>query len=579
MKQALVNLGFAGMVGFTVWAGRAPETASAPSSSLGFRLREISKSAGIDFVHRATVLDERLAPIMPHVAGMGAAVSVADVNGDGWVDLYATSSAFGTHNALFVNQRDGTFRDQALEAGVGDVNRPGEGASMGSIFGDVDGDGDEDMFLYKWGYPQLFRNDGGTRFTDVTQESGLRRWINSNAAVFLDFDRDGALDLYVAGYFRDDVDLWQLESTKIMQESFEFANNGGHKHLYRNLGDGRFVDVTAEMDADSTRWTLAVAAADLDGDGWQDLFLANDYGSEELLLNRGGRKFERARDAKLEGGSKSGMSVTLGDVQNDGRLALYVTNISKAGYLFQGNNLWLNRLANGGWVQNVADGVVADCGWAWGAQFGDLDNDARVDLYVVNGFVSANRERDYWYGMSKVAVGLGNLAEDAANWPPMEDRSLSGYERSRVLVNQGRGRFVDVAAIVGADDLFDGRAVTVADLFNRGALDVVVANQKGPLLVYRNEVAPDRHWLQLRLRGSGGNTSAIGALVTLHYAGERQAQSVEGSSGFCSQKDRRLHFGLGAHAAVDRVHVRWPSGREQTIEAPRVDTLHEVREP
>jgi hypothetical protein len=181
--------------------------------------------------------------------------------------------------------------------------------------------------------------------------------------------------------------------------------------------------------------------------------------------------------------------------------------------------------------------------------------------------------------MSKVAGGMGALAEDANNWPPIEDRSLSGYERSRVLLNQGRGRFVDVAGDVGADDLYDGRAVTMADLSNRGQLDVIVANQKGPLLVYRNSVAQGAHWIQLRLKGKGANTSAIGAQVTLHFGGEKQVQSVEGSSGFCSQRDRRLHFGLGSHASVERAVVRWPSGREQTVDSLRVDALNEITEP
>ncbi len=575
--RAVVTVLFVAILGFAWWKARPP-SASTSASEHGFTFTEVSKSIGIDFVHHAPTLDQKLAPIMPHIAGMGAAVSVVDVNRDGFVDLYATSSAFGTRNALYVNQRDGTFRDLAAEAGIADVNVQGEGVSMGSIWGDIDGDGDEDLFLYTWGFPKLFRNDGELRFTEITKEAGLRRWINSNAATFLDYDRDGHLDLYVAGYFREDIDLWNVTTTKIMQESFEFANNGGHKFLYRNMGGGRFEDVTAKLNADSTRWTLAVSAADLDGDGWQDLFLANDYGSEELLLNRGGVRFERATDAGLAGGSKSGMCVTLGDVQNDGRLAMYVTNISKGLYLFQGNNLWLNRLAERGWVQNVADGVVADCGWAWGAQFGDLNNDGRVDLYVVNGFLSANPDRDYWYGMSKVAGGMGALAADASNWPPIDDRSLSGYERSRVLVNNGGGRFVDVAESVGASDLYDGRAVTMADLFNRGQLDVIIANQRGPLLVYRNSITPQQHWIQFRLVGGDDNTSAIGAQVTLYFGGVKQVQSVEGSSGFCSQRDRRLHFGLGPHANVERAVVHWPSGREQTVDSLTLDALNEIAE-
>jgi hypothetical protein len=580
LLKAAVALCFAGLIGFAWWAGRRPEPvkSAAVQHDFGFRLRECSKACGIDFMHHAPRLDPMLANIMPHVAAMGASVSVCDANGDGWADLYATNSEFGQPNALYVNQHDGTFRDIAISAGVADVNVEGRGVSMGSIWADYDNDGDQDFFLYKWGHPQLFRNNGDSTFTDVTEAAGLARWMNSNAACWIDYDRDGLLDLYVAGYFREEVDLWHLKTTRIMQASFEFARNGGHNYLYRNLGDGRFEDVTARTGADSTRWTLAVAAADFNGDGWPDLYLANDYGPEEYFENVRGERFELKSGVGLDESSKSGMAVAVGDFECDGRLGVYVTNISKSGYLFQGNNLRINRLADRGWFQNVAEGIVADCGWAWGAQFGDLNNDGRPDLYVVNGFVSASKDRDYWYGMSKIAGASGELAEDARQWPPMADRSLSGYERSRVLVNEGRSRFVDAAEAVGADDLLDGRAVAFADFFHLGALDVAIANQKGPLLLYRNEVAPDRGWIRLALAGTRSNRSAVGAQVTLLFDGAKETQTVMAGSGFCSQNDLALHFGLGS-SRPEKAIVRWPSGVEQIVTSLRTGGVNALEEP
>lgn len=579
--RPILSVLFAALVVATWFAGRRPEGPRPQSSAntFGMRMREVSLAHHVDFTHQPAVFDSSLGNIMPHVAGVGAAVSIVDANGDGKLDLYATSSAAGAPNALFLQDKGGNFYERASEAGLAQLNVAGESASMGSIWADYDADGDEDVFVYGYGRVRLFQNDGALHFRDVSESAGVARRMNCNAACWIDYDRDGWLDLYVAGYFRDDVDLWKLSDTRIMTESFEFAQNGGHKFLYRNLGDGRFADVTQATGCDSTRWTFAVAAADFDDDGWQDLYLANDYGVEELFLNQKGQRFERAAGRGLEESSKSGMAVAVGDFLGDGSLGVFVTNISKAGFLFQGNNLRVNRLAKGGPLQNVSEGVVADCGWAWGAQFGDLDNDGRADLFVANGFRSANKERDYWYGMGKIATATGKLAEDARFWPAMEDRSLSGYERSRVLLNQGRMRFVDAAAAVGVDDLDDGRAVALGDLWNDGALDVVVANQCGRLLVYANEVDRSRHWLRVRLRGRAPNLDAIGARVTLVRGATKDARVILAGSGFCAQNELTAHFGLGSDARFDELVVRWPSGVEQHVRELEIDSVNEVREP
>jgi hypothetical protein len=542
-------------------------------------LREVSRESGIDFVHQATTLDPKIANIAAHVGALGACVSVADFNNDGWPDLYFTTSRFGAPNALYLNQHDGTFRDVAEAAGVAALNRPGEGVSMGAVWGDYDNDGNEDLFVYKWGYPQLLHNLGNGKFEDVTEKAGLRRWMNSNGAIWFDFDRDGLLDLYVTGYFRSDIDFWHLKTTHIMQESWDFANNGGKNLLFKNMGDGIFKDVTDSMGAGSTRWTLAAAAADFNDDGWPDLYLANDYGPEELFLNHEGKRFELAR-AGLEDDSKSGMAVAVGDVYNRDRHDVFVTNISERGFLFQGNNLRINFLKELGRFDEIAKGVVADAGWAWGAQFGDLNNDGLLDLVVVNGFISADTGRDYWYAMSKIAGAQGNIFEDAKNWPPIGKASLSGYERPRILLNRGQEGFEDVAEAAGVTQRLDGRAVALADLFNRGALDVVIANEKGRALLYRNALAsPARgDWIEVILVGTRSNRSAIGAEVTAEFGGSKQRQVVSGGTGFCSQNDRRLHFGLGKNR-LGRVTIRWPSGTVQTLDGLSIDQLHTITEP
>jgi hypothetical protein len=276
------------------------------------------------------------------------------------------------------------------------------------------------------------------------------------------------------------------------------------------------------------------------------------------------------------------MNVAFGDVFNDGRLSIYKTNISEPGVLVQANDLWVPKKQAAGALEyeDLASSLGIDLGgWSWGAQFGDLNNDGTLDLYLVNGYVSAGERTSYWYDFAQIAVGHSAIISDAQNWPPMKGRSLSGYQRKRVWINDGLGRFTDVAQVVGATDVYDGRAVALADLGNRGALDVIVANQRGPLLVYRNTVEAGRHWVDFELEGRASNRSAIGARVDLQWNGQRQVQEVSGGSGFSAQNQRRLHFGLGRRADVDRVVIRWPSGRLQTIERPDVDTVHRIREP
>ena len=580
IRRLVLAAVFIAAILLVVALSRRGEQPNLSFSAPGFALHDVAHDVGIDFVHHRPTLDPKLDNIAPLIAAMGAGVSVVDVNNDGWPDLYFTNSRFGAPNALYVNQGDGTFKDFAQQAGIADVNRPGEGVSMGAVWGDFDNDGLEDLLIYKWGNLQLFKNLGNLRFQDVTAAAGLKQWMNSNGAIWLDYDRDGLLDLYVTGYFRSDIDLWHLKTTRIMENSFEFAQNGGPNRLFHNLGGGRFEDVTDKMGVASHRWTLAAAAADFNGDGWPDLFLANDYGPEELYVNQGGKRFVLQR-AGLESDSKSGMSASLGDVLNRGRMDVFVTNISERGYLFQGNNLRLNFLSELGRFEQGANGsVLADAGWAWGAQLGDLDNDGRNELFIANGYVSADRNHNYWYGFSKVAGANGNLFEDAKNWPAIGSASLSGYERSSVLVNRGGDSgWTDVAARVGVTDEYDGRAVAFVDLFNRGVLDVVVANQNQPALVYKNSVVPGRHWITLHLVGSRSNRSAIGAEATLYTGESRQLQVVTGGVGFASENDRRLHFGLGATTQVDSVVIRWPAGARQVLDHPAVDRFHEVHEP
>jgi hypothetical protein len=590
LARVIVTIVFIGMLATPWMIRRFSHAQAGPTVSrvdcqaalarYGFCFQEVAHKTGINFVHEAPILDHKLDGIMPEVASMGASVSIVDFDRDGWPDIYVTNSRTGSRNHLYRNNHDGTFTDVAVQMGIADVNQAGTGVSMGAVWGDYDNDGYEDLFLVKWGRPELFHNDHGHGFTRVSEQAGLPAWINANTAVWLDYDGDGRLDLFVGGYYPEDVDLWHLKNTRMMPDSFEYAKNGGRKYLFHNLGNGHFEEVSAKVGISSRRWALACAAVDLRGTGYPDLFVANDYGVPELYLNDHGHFHEAGEQTGVGFAPKSGMNAAFGDIFNQGKYSIYVSNISEEGILLQGNNLWVPQEGGGLHYANLARDLGVELGgWSFGAQFGDLNNDGNLDLFLENGYVSLSRTRSYWYDFSKVAGGNSSIISDASHWPAFDGRSLSGYQQKKVWINDGAGKFEDVAQAVGVTDTWDGRSIALADLWNTGVLDAIVANQGGPLLIYKDTVAPGNDWIEFELEGTKSNRSAIGAQVTLYWSGQKQIQYVSGGNGFASENDRRLHFGLGKDPQLEKAVIHWPSGTVQTLNHLSPNQLVHVKEP
>jgi len=275
--------------------------------------------------------------------------------------------------------------------------------------------------------------------------------------------------------------------------------------------------------------------------------------------------------------------VAFGDIMNQGQLAIYVTNISEAGVLMQGNNLWVpTRRSSPEQLRfrNLAGNMGVDIGqWGYGGQFIDLNNNGNLDLYVANGFVSDEPGTDYWYDYAKVVGGNRNVIIDANNWPAMNGRTFSGYQTNKIWMNDGAGRFREVSAAVGGALDLDSRAIAYADIDNNGSLDLIVANQNGPVKIYRNQQSGKNNWVGFKLEGTKSNRSAIGASVTLHWNGKQKKMVVAGGDAFSSQSQRPLHFGLGESEAVDKIVIRWPSGVVQELDSPDINLLHTITEP
>ncbi|MDA2930718.1 CRTAC1 family protein [Acidobacteria bacterium AH-259-O06] len=538
---------------------------------------DVTERSGIDFQHQSSemVLNYRFSPDseaatkaarlslvnsrFPHleIGIAGGGVAVEDVDGDGLLDIYLVN---GHKDRLYRNL--GGLRFQEITAASGLAN---QGEGRGAYFADYDGDGDADLFLTQVYAPnRLFRNRGDGLFEDVTREAGLplRTDLISHSAVWFDFDNDGFLDLYV-GNFGD----WPAGRRPVVGQS---SRNGQANLLYRNNGRGGFEDITEKTGAGDVGWTHAVSHFDANNDGWQDLYLANDFGEDVILVNFMGERFIDDTPKTLKQKFYHSMSVGFTDFNKDGVEDVYVSNIAIFSFLTKLVKPGVETLipTSRETVQNLRmietnlflvssgesfvdrhhqlfDRSPEDCGWAWDADFFDFDNDGQEDLYVVNG-----REPD-----------------------------VMSYDRQRnVLFKQSNGHFYDISSGSGADFRSNARGTAYADFDQDGDLDIILNNFHSAAVLLRNNLQR-RNWVRLRLEGRASNRDAVGARVKLFTAVGVQTRTVRGGSGFLSKDPYALHFGLGRGEKIDRIHIVWPSGRSQTIRSPAINREHRIIEP
>jgi ASPIC and UnbV/FG-GAP-like repeat len=506
----------------------------------------------------------------------GAAVAVGDFDNDGRDDLFVVDSDTGKPHHLMKNLGTGDdgvprFADVAAAAGVSGGNDLLSICSD-ALWLDFDNDGWRDLLVARFGTPILYRNlgpdeSGTIRFEDVSVAAGLTAFGNTIAAITFDFDRDGFLDLMLGNYFQP-KNLLDLDTPHVLPNNLDYADNGGGVSFWHNVAAGggrRFVEITAEAGlAHHTGWTLDLGHADLDNDGWQDVYVAGDYGTDRLFMNRegeGGRVFADLTEEAMGLDTKQGMNVDFGDYDRDGFLDVYVTNITDE-YMKECNFLWHNN-GDGTLIDLARETGTCDTDWGWAAKFGDFDNDGWEDLFAVDGLRSRGKQ-NYIPLLLEVIITPGIDFSDVDSYPDIGDMTWSGYQKQRLFHNLGDGTFKEIGAAAGVDNDLDGRGIGMADFDDDGRLDLYQTNANQPALLYMNRTEGAGNWVELELTGTRSNRDAIGARVRLvARVGDRLEtwiREVNGGNAYSSQSTKRLHFGLGAATAVESLEIRWPGG-------------------
>jgi hypothetical protein len=548
---------------------------------------EIGHSAGIDFQNQyyPAFLNQPLKFGMIRYGPGG--IAAVDYDNDGFYDLFIPD---GVASRLFRNQGDGTFEDVTLKAGLA-----GQDGVSTAVFADYDNDGFKDVFISRTFQPnQLFHNRGNGTFENVTAKSGIAADCCTTVASWADYNNDGLLDLYVGRY---------LDPREAIPTTF-YARNGLPNQLYKNNGNGTFTNVTVESGVGELGLCLGTVFGDYDDDGYADLYVVNDFGRKTLYHNNRNGTFT---DVTVKSGTLAygaGMSASMADYDNDGRLDIYCTNIRSEEAWFASpptvarymvncwrQGVWMSdmplyfevfkqsgtdfvavfqQMASGNTLlRNKGDGTFEDTtvkasanpvGWYWGASFADFDNDGWQDIFAADGWVFNDRGTEIELEFLNNVVSAQDTYKTGLFFDPkyFGKRSWHGWERARHMRNRGDGTFEEIATPLGDDLMINSRGVAVADFWNRGVLDIAVSSSSQKHALLRNQGDFQRNWLGVELVGTKSNRDAVGARITIKVAGKLQMREIVLGDGYGSQNTLRQHFGLGDKDVVDELTVKWP---------------------
>lgn len=566
-------------------------------------------------------VDPRLLHVAKWIMSVGDAVAVGDVDGDGRLDVFLTAPLQhdSVRAGVWLNKSDASgLRFERLEVPVLSAlarDYKNRGVAAGGAFVDVDGDGDDDLFVtVAFGRSLLLKNllkeTGQVAFVDVSEEVGLTEHTVSLGALFFDVDNDADLDLLVLNattpYLRDyaektPLNIFQLppqaspddrRALRFMHNGWHDADNGGENLLYLNDG-GRFTKAdNAAWGLTDTRWSLAAVSVDLNNDGFVDVYVANDFGPDDVYLNEGGTRFRHHKGGTLfntvGNDTYKGMNATTADFDRNGFFDVYISNVHHA-LQAEGSILWMLRASDDPFVPTFSDeatrrGALNEKRFAWGAAAGDLDLDGFVDLVQANGMVDDRLDarikdgerKDYWYVNHKLMQSGPEVHTYADKWGDIRGRTIFPNEEPRVYLNRGAsepGFFLDVSDAVGVNTPDNSRGVLLADLDDDGDLDIIMANQHGRAATWRSTLRQQgtRHFACVRPRGDGvkSHRSGLGTRGVVEHGGVTLMEELTLMAGFSAQREPFLRFGLGMVAPAEvTVALRWTSGEVEQVRVP-----------